>query len=86
MNPNAQTIVTAAQLGVHLQSARKASKLSQVELANRLGISQSRMSELERAPGSISVDQLLALLNQLGLQLALQKRAEQPANDTQADW
>ncbi|GAC1525907.1 MAG: hypothetical protein NVS2B4_02220 [Ramlibacter sp.] len=86
MNPTAQTIVTAAQLGLQLQSARKASKLSQVELANRLGISQSRMSELEREPGSISVDQLLALLNHLGLQLALQKRTEQPANRTATDW
>lgn len=86
MNPKAQTIVTAAQLGLNLQSARKASKLSQAELASRLGISQSRMSELEREPGTISVEQLLALLSMLGLQLTLQKRTEPPAPRPETDW
>jgi len=37
------------------------------------------VSELERAPGTLSVDQLLALCAQLGLQLSVQPRVQPPA-------
>ena len=72
MTTRTQTIVTAAQLGTLLHGARKSRKLTQSKLAARLGISQSRLSDLERMPGSLSVDQLLALCGQLGLQLSLE--------------
>jgi len=74
MNLRSQAIVTAAQLGALLQSARKSRKLTQAQLGARLGLSQTRMSELELAPGTLSVDQLLALCGQLGLQLSVQPR------------
>ena len=74
MNLRSQPIVTAAQLGALLQSARKSRKLTQAQLGARLGLSQTRMSELELAPGTLSVDQLLALCSQLGLQLSVQPR------------
>jgi HTH-type transcriptional regulator/antitoxin HipB len=64
----------ASQLGVVLQSARKSLKLTQAQLGERLGLSQRRVSELERAPGTLSVDQLMALCAQLGLQLTVQPR------------
>ena len=64
----------ASQLGVVLQGARKSLKLTQAQLGKRLGLSQRRVSELERAPGTLSVDQLLALCAQLGLQLTVQPR------------
>ena len=64
----------ASQLGAVLQGARKSLKLTQVQLGNRLGLSQRRVSELERAPGTLSVDQLLAMCAQLGLQLNVQVR------------
>jgi HTH-type transcriptional regulator/antitoxin HipB len=53
-----------------------------------MGLSQKRVSELELAPGSLSVDQLLDICNQLGLQLSIQPRdEEQQATDSQqADW
>jgi HTH-type transcriptional regulator / antitoxin HipB len=79
-----QTITTAAQLGTLLQSARKSHKLTQAQLGARLGLSQRRVSELELAPGTLSVDQLLAICAQLGLQLSLQLRDETP--DNPADW
>lgn len=87
MSNRTQPIVTAAQLGGLLHSARKGRKLTQTQLAARLGISQTRLSDLELAPGTLSVDQLLALCAQLGLQLSLQPRdqiAPSPASGT--DW
>jgi len=77
MIPRTQSLVMASQLGVVLHGARKSLKLTQAELGKRLGLSQRRLSELERAPGTLSVDQLLALCAQLGLQLNVQLR-EQP--------
>jgi len=64
----------ASQLGAVLQGARKSLKLTQAQLGNRLGLSQRRVSELERAPGTLSVDQLLSMCSQLGLQLNVQVR------------
>ena len=68
----------ASQLGVVLQGARKSLKLTQAQLGERLGLSQRRVSELERAPGTLSVDQLMALCAQLGLQLSVQPRMQAP--------
>jgi HTH-type transcriptional regulator / antitoxin HipB len=79
-----QTVTTATQLGSLLQSTRKSHKLTQAQLGSRLGLSQRRVSELELAPGTLSVDQLLAICAQLGLQLSLQQRDETP--DNRADW
>jgi HTH-type transcriptional regulator/antitoxin HipB len=68
----------ASQLGVVLQGARKNLKLTQAQLGERLGLSQRRVSELERAPGTLSVDQLMVLCAQLGLQLTVQSRERVP--------
>lgn len=90
MSLPSQTIVTPSQLGLLLQSARRSRKLSQAHLAMRLGLSQNRLSELERGAGTLSVDQLLAICAQLGLQLIVQRREEPsptvPANPPEADW
>jgi len=78
MSTRIQPIATAAQLGTLLQSARKSRKLTQAQLGARLGLSQKRLSELELAAGTLSVDQLLALCAQLGLQLSVQPRDDSP--------
>jgi len=85
MSTRAQPVITASQLGTLLQSARKSRKLTQAQLGARLGLSQTRISELELAPGTLSVDQLLAICAQLGLQLSLQRRDDNlPAPGTRA--
>jgi HTH-type transcriptional regulator/antitoxin HipB len=61
-----------------LQSARKASKLSQAAVGARLGLSQKRVSALERDPGSISVDQLLRWCAIVGLALEIGTKLESP--------
>lgn len=88
MNNRSQPIVTAAQLGVLLQSARKSRKLTQTQLGVRLGLSQTRMSELELAPGTLSVEQLLKLCANLGLQLSLQPREDNTVSSSapRTDW
>ena len=90
MSNRAQRIVTPSQLGLLLQGARKNRQLSQAQLAARLGLSQNRLSELERKAGLLSVDQLLALCGQLGLQLTVQRGEEPspttPPNPLSADW
>lgn len=83
----AQAIVTAAQLGTLLVNVRKSRKLTQAQLGTRLGLSQKRISELELAPGTLSVDQLLGMCAQLGLQLSLQLRDDtSPAKSPATDW
>ena len=71
-------LVTAAQLGQLLQTARRAAGRSQADLAATVGLSQSRLSKLELNPGTLTVDQLLALCASLDLELTLQARSAGP--------
>ncbi len=70
-------VVTPNQLRQILKTARKASQLSQGELAARVGLSQSRISAFEQDTANIGLGQLLALLNALDLDLLVK-----PRNDT----
>lgn len=79
-------LTTPAQLGALLVNARKSRKLTQAKLGARIGLSRRRVSELELAPGTLSVDPLLAICAQLGLQLSLQPRdGNDAAQDTTTD-
>lgn len=73
----------ANQVGTALQSRRKALKLSQAQVAERLGLSQNRLSELESAPQTLTVDQLLALINVLGLELRI---GESSGKASKVEW
>jgi HTH-type transcriptional regulator/antitoxin HipB len=80
-------LVTPLQAGQLLQTARKAAGLSQAGLATRLGLGQSRLSKLEQNPGSITLDQLLALCAALSLELSLQERDGSPApSQARTEW
>lgn len=81
-----RAILTPSQLGTLLQGARKSRKLTQAQLAARLGISQNRLSDLERDAGALSVNQLLGLCGQLGLQLLLQVRPDAASSAAGAAW
>jgi len=70
-----QIISLADQFTPILQAARKSAGLSQTELAQRLGLSQSRMSVMELNPSSIALDQLLRLCATLQLELVVQSKA-----------
>jgi HTH-type transcriptional regulator/antitoxin HipB len=66
--------VTALQLGLLLKAARKRRKLTQVEIAGKLGLSQNRVSHLEQHPEDLSFRQLLAWSSAVGLELKLSER------------
>ena len=54
-------------LGETLRAARAAQKLSQAEMAQRLGSSQSRVAKMEAADRSVSLDLLVRALFRLGV-------------------
>lgn len=68
-------ITHANQVGATLAGRRKTLKLSQSDVATRLGLSQNRLSELESSPETLTVAQLLALLNVLGLEMSFGEAA-----------
>jgi HTH-type transcriptional regulator/antitoxin HipB len=71
----ADPLLTPMQLGRVLQSARKAGGLTQAAVGARIGLSQKRISAIEREPGSITAAQLLKLCAALGLELTIGTRA-----------
>lgn len=70
----AQPLVTALQLGQLLKTARKRRKLTQAQVAGRLGLSQNRVSHLEQHPEELSFKQLLGWCAVIGLELQLGER------------
>ncbi len=50
------------EIGTKTRALRQQRKWSQAELAAKLGLSQNRLSEIERGAGSFSAEQLLLLL------------------------
>ena len=64
-------IQSPGQLSAHLRSLRKSRGLNQVQLGALLGVGQTRIARIERDPTAVSVDQFLALLGALGVQMVL---------------
>ena len=52
MLPQTLVILSAPQLGQQLLAARKARKLTQGAVAAKVGVAQSRISDLEKRPGA----------------------------------
>lgn len=73
-SPTPHLLLTAPQLGLLLVSTRKRRKLTQTGVANRVGLSQNRISYLEKHPDEISVKQLLSWCSALELELRLGER------------
>lgn len=81
---NVQSLRTTYQLGLLLRSARKSRKLTQGQLAIRMGVSQSRVSQLELEPQGMTVEQLLLACAALGMELQVGDRTEPRAVETDA--
>lgn len=84
-SPATPVLITAAQLGQLLIATRKRHRLTQTAVANRVGLSQNRISYLESHPDEISVKQLLSWCSALELELRLGERAI-PAASSSAEW
>lgn len=70
-----QCISTPSQSGHVLAARRRALKLSQEAVAAKLGVSQSRLSELEADPSRLTLDRFISLANLLGLEVVIQDKA-----------
>ncbi|KXV02777.1 XRE family transcriptional regulator [Caballeronia megalochromosomata] len=82
-----QVIATIGQMGHVLAAGRKRAGLTQAQAAARLGISQSRISTLERDSRALTLDQLLALFGVYGLQLLVQDRPDNSLIEAnEAQW
>ena len=66
-----------AQLSQHLRSFRQHRKLTQQQLAQSLGLTQSRIADIEADPGKVSVENLLKILSALKVQLVLEDQQDQ---------
>ncbi|CCD41166.1 unnamed protein product [Candidatus Paraburkholderia kirkii UZHbot1] len=82
-----QVIATIGQMGHVLAAGRRRAGLTQAQAAARLGISQSRISTLERDSRALTLDQLLAMFGAYGLQLLVQERPDPSLIEAnEADW
>lgn len=73
-------IQTDQQLPLLLVSLRKARAMSQAELAERLGVTQQTISQMERNASSVTVQRLTKALSVLGAQLVLRDLKGPPSN------
>ena len=75
---------SSEQVGQILLARRKELRMTQADVAVRLGISQNRWSELENRPAQLTLERLLALAGILDLEWLVQERSE-TSIDT-AEW
>lgn len=78
-----QRVSTADQLLRTLAGRRRAKGLSQAQLADRLGIAQAHVSDIERGTRKLSVPRLLEMANILDLDLVVQERG---GAGTKQEW
>jgi HTH-type transcriptional regulator/antitoxin HipB len=69
-----------------LKFARQRRKLTQTVVANRLGLSQNRVSYLETHPDEMSFKQLLAWCSTVGLELRMGDRDTTRATVQKTEW
>lgn len=71
---NLLLVQTPAQLHQHLKSLRKSRKLTQTQVARRLGIKQARYAYIENHPETVSTQQLFDLLAALNVDVLLRPK------------
>jgi len=76
---------TVDQLAPILKAFRKTRGLTQAELAQRLGITQQALSQLEASPCSASFERLLALFCALDVELLVREK-EKPHKIPSGEW
>lgn len=76
-------VTTPNQFGTILAARRKHLGLSQAQVAARVGLSQNRLSVLEKNSATLTAAQLMGLLNALDLDLAVNERS---SAKSKAEW
>ncbi|KAB0586686.1 helix-turn-helix domain-containing protein [Comamonas kerstersii] len=67
---------TSDQLSPLLRAFRKQAKLTQMDVAQRLGVTQQTVSVLERNAEAVSAQRLTQLMNILGVEVVLRRKSE----------
>lgn len=68
------TVRTTEQLPQLLKAFRKTAKLTQADVALRLGVTQQTVSAMERNAESVSAERLMKLMSILGVEFVLRAR------------
>jgi HTH-type transcriptional regulator/antitoxin HipB len=76
------SVQLSGQLQKLLKSLRKSRHMTQAQLARRLGVVQSRVADIEREPGAVSVEQLLQVLAMLGAQMVVREAPTEASAST----
>jgi HTH-type transcriptional regulator / antitoxin HipB len=84
-------IRTPEQLIPLFTAFRKRRKLSQMELAQLIGVSQQTVSQLERAPNKATLERLMRALTAMDVELVLRSKAPAkpgatPASAKKESW
>lgn len=79
-------LTTPSQAVQALVSRRKARKITQGVVASRLGISQSRLSEIETRPETMTLDRLLAIAQMLELEIVIREKSEGVQSPLKSEW
>ena len=69
-----RVITQAGQLSAVIKTTRKSAGIDQVHLANLMGLTQGRYSQLESDIPKLTVDRLLVILNALGLECVIREQ------------
>jgi transcriptional regulator with XRE-family HTH domain len=76
-----QRVTTTTQLLKTISARRRALKLTQTSLADKLGIHQAHLSDIETGRRTLDVDRLLELFNLLDLELLAQNKTSTPKSE-----
>jgi HTH-type transcriptional regulator/antitoxin HipB len=77
---------TPDQLATVLRGQRQASKLTQKQAADLVGMLAKTISALESDPGRCSINSLYKLLSALGLELVLRPKSSTKPATNQLEW
>lgn len=75
-----RTAYEAEKLRFQLLDLRQKSKLTQAEIAKRMGVSQPRVAEIESLSGDLRVETLIAYAQALGMRLELVRDSSAPGS------
>ena len=79
--PKEQRLTTETQAVELVRQRRKAKGLTQQQLASKLGVTQTRLSEIESGRAHLSVERLIAVAALLGLELVLREPPPKPTTE-----
>ena len=78
-------VTSAKQLSACLKDARRLQKLSQGKVADKVGLRQDTVTNIESKPESTKLDTLFKILAALELSLDIKPRTD-PSDSPSSDW